>query len=170
MKSQQIILEKATGILFSGPMVKAILEGRKSMTRRLNKQWLKVKAGDRLWVRETWQHHPAREDFRAVVYRATHISAVPVKKWRPSIFMPRWAARIYLEATADARLEKLQEISVEDAIKEGCEYWNCGHPDCGGKHYGPRGSFRELWDSLNSKKAPWKDNPVVVVLAFRRKI
>ncbi len=77
--------------------------------------------------------------------------------------MPRWAARIYLEATADARLERLQETTAMDFIKEGMitnlrEYDALCYL---------RSNFEKLWDSLNPK-APWKDNPEVVVLEFRR--
>ena len=158
------------GIIFKEEMVRAILDGRKTMTRRLDKQWLKVKKGDHLWCKETWIQVDDMNGDQQIHYRADGEN-IP-GPWKPSIFMPRWASRITLEATADARLEKLQEISEEDAIQEGCKYWNCGHPDCGGKHSGPRGSFSELWDSLNPK-APWndpyfKDNPEIVVLEFKK--
>ena len=127
-------------ILFSGLMVRAILEGRKTMTRLLNRRWMKVKNGDRLWVRETLVRGieivpstPLSLTGHSIQYKATHTGVVykkgaeigycdhaiwqwPGKDTIPSIFMPRWASRITLEATADARLERLQDINEKDLV------------------------------------------------------
>ncbi len=172
-------------ILFSGPMVKAILEGRKTMTRRVikfnasgrvqahGKQWhiddsnvvlgAPYQPGDHLWVRETWVHiepdiHPM---YRADYKSTTQLAQLALGfKWRPSIFMPRWASRITLEVTG-VRAERLQEITETDAISEGVKGGSC-HPDFW------VGAFRDLWDSINGKKHPWESNPYVWVYEFRR--
>ena len=166
-------------ILFSAEMVRAILDGRKTMTRRLNKQWLKVKKGDRLWVRETWRHvSPTKDSTSAWInYKASPNALFRISdgdfdsddiifhaphEWEPSIFMPRWASRITLEATADARLERLQEITVENAKAEGVTPVGV---EGDGRRW--RGGFRDLWDFLNPK-APWKNNPEVVVIEFKK--
>ena len=131
-------------------MVRAILEGRKTQTRRVVKlregelfdptthcagkkyaQTRRVKCpygepGDRLWVRETWWGSigytvPEGHEQRMTAYRATfgdERSPAEDGKWRPSIFMPRWASRITLEITA-VRVERLQDITEEDAQAEG---------------------------------------------------
>lgn len=134
-------------ILFKGPMVRAILEGRKTQTRRLYKPskgfpyqdgettpnpnegstWMEYgpcpygNVGDRLWVKETWCPSFAHDDKsqNGYCYRATHNGPDPLR-WNPSIFMPRWASRITLEITA-VRLENLQDISEDDAQEEGVE-------------------------------------------------
>ena len=145
---------KERPILFSGPMVRAILDGRKTMTRRIVKQqadnggycqsldpdkgvWLVHNGGsircpygqpgDRLWVRETWSAWTGgmtscgEERAPQIEYKATSQSEGP---WRPSIFMPRWASRILLEIT-DVRVERLNDISEEDAIAEGFDLKLC---------------------------------------------
>lgn len=177
-------------ILFNSEMVKALLEDRKAMTRRLDKGWLKVKKGDRLWVKETWSIESTAPTSYEIHYLATHPGGAKTIEagddlklnnyltnlydtqrgsWRPSIYMFRWVSRITLEATADARLEKLQEISEEDAAKEGMPLVTYGMD----RLYGPipkatriKG-FGILWDSLNPK-APWLSNPEVVVLEFKK--
>lgn len=149
-------------ILFSAPMVRAILDGRKSQTRRVVKPqpefemaWASKgfdrqvatvldkwgteiavhpcpygQPGDRLWVRETWakERHRIIHTFKGeapsrmegdVFYRATTPDIYGLA-WRPSIHMPRWASRILLEIV-DVRVERLQQISEEDAIAEGYE-------------------------------------------------
>ena len=104
-------------ILLSGPMVRAILDGRKTMTRRLATSPLaKCQPGDRLWVRETWQV-PA---LCGVQYRATDSAPIghwrpTLGPWRPSIDMPRWASRITLEVTG-VKVERLPDISEEEAF------------------------------------------------------
>lgn len=132
-------------ILFSGAMVKAILDGRKTQTRRLVKPqplWMydervpvktkdadpngeikpRFQPGDSLWVRETWWPRCAdAKDFgtEEVCYRATHgRSFINQPPWKPSIHMPRWASRITLEVTG-VRCERLQSITEEDAEAEG---------------------------------------------------
>lgn len=171
---------KERPILFSGAMVRAILEGRKTQTRRLvkpqppstarsKKPWCSVEdllkacpygvAGDRLWVRETFANNGYE-----LFYRADGVALPPrmpsgPAKWKPSIFMPRAACRLVLEVTA-VRVERLQEISGGDAWAEGVSD-------------GPRPSlaiacYRRLWDSLNAKRAPWASNPWVWVLTFSR--
>jgi hypothetical protein len=197
-------------ILFSCPMVRAILEGRKTQTRRVVKKdippryhdvfpesfgtchWLWSKetsgegaeqqdlfplvapyqVGDRLWVRETWATIRDEDECSiatltemndagpaTVFYRdtANHITG----KWRPSIFMPRWASRITLEVTG-VRVERLQDISEVDANREGLEL--CIEEGCGCI----RNRFMRLWDSINGKTCPWESNPWVWVYEFRR--
>lgn len=163
---------KERPILFNAEMVRAILDGRKTMTRRLDKRWLKVKKGDRLWVKETIYYSPEHDN---LYFKADNKGVGVVKFVRlpsksiPAIFMPRWASRITLEATADARLERLQNISEEDAAKEGMPLVTYGMD----RLYGPipkatriKG-FGILWDSLNPK-APWLSNPEVVVIEFKK--
>lgn len=140
---------KERPILFSGEMVRAILEGRKTQTRRVvkgidetyrgvedGKVWQMDECGDchdvpcryglpgdRLWVKETWAW--SGTDKRITPsdpwYRATHYKGEDFGiRWRPSIHMPRWASRITLEVVS-VRVEQLQEISDADAIAEGVQ-------------------------------------------------
>ena len=140
---------KERPILFKGEMVRAILEGRKTQTRRIMKpqpslisKLLRIQGacpcgepGDQLWVRETFgiSHRgdptPAGKPYDpTILFRATdsepegYEAEVQAEKfrWRPSIHMPRWASRIQLEIT-DVRVERVQDISEEDSIAEGIE-------------------------------------------------
>lgn len=131
---------KERPILFSGEMVRAILEGRKTQTRRVvkpelpnkpteisGKSWGNVnggfyycgvkcpfgRQGDRLWVRETWAGNQG--DIR---YRANRDSLHNFKKWSPSIHMPKWACRLVLEIVS-VRVERLNDITEGDAQQEG---------------------------------------------------
>jgi hypothetical protein len=170
-------------IIFSGPMVRAILEGRKTQTRRVIKKpeyfacltgdcphWDKKvcademqlqspygQPGDRLWVRETWLQTPAGIAFRAD--GGDHYGAGGKLKWKPSIFMPHQFSRLTLELTG-IRVERLQEISEADAKAEGCES-NEICPDV-------RTNYRAVWDSLNAEHSPWVSNPWVFVIDFKR--
>lgn len=162
-------------ILFKGPMVRALLEGRKAQTRRLSKRWLKVKAGDRLWVKETFRLRrdqddkpPSQDWWKSGAWYPATDDGEPsgcgggMGKKRPSIHMPRWASRITLEATEDARLERLQEISGADLVDEGIEW-----PD-NLDFLEVYGQFQDLWQSLRTKPGERReDNPEVVVLTFR---
>ena len=77
--------------------------------------------GQRLWVSETWQDTSKDDPNHPLVYRATWRDEQPPDGgWRPSIFMPRWASRITLEIT-DVRVERVQDITEEDAKAEGSE-------------------------------------------------
>lgn len=129
-------------IIFSGPMVRAILEGRKTQTRRPLKpqpicgddpNWIRPpcpygEPGDRLWVRESTGFASDVSSGRIIGRYLADGSPVmrdgePADWWYsrrlcPSIHMPRWASRITLEIT-DIRVERLQKISREDAIAEG---------------------------------------------------
>ncbi len=133
--------------------------------------------GDRLWVREAWGLVEISIDYGAgpeihdeTVYRATQPSA-EVERWRPSIFMERDLSRIDLEVTA-VRVERVQEISGEDAIAEGIE-WNPSNPP---HHLGAAFRFGCLWDTINAKRGPegdlaaysWGRNPWVWVVEFKR--
>ena len=84
-------------------------------------------------------------------YRADGYVPNPGTKWKPSIFCTRKASRITLEVTG-VRVERLQEISEEDVIAEGCEEW------C---------EYAELWNSINRKDS-WAANPWVWVVSFRK--
>lgn len=209
---------KERPIIFSGPMVLANLEGRKTQTRRVIKwqsdmefdpadphygpYWLPYateakgedarvrcpygKPGDRLWVRETWRvcggcEYEYLHEQSEVMYRSTHEKdRFPLTwesyKWRPSIFMPRWASRITLEIT-DVRVERLQEINDADAIAEGIAElslqdgepgaWWSAAPDRRLHSRTPRGAFVRLWRSIHGEGS-WHANPWVWVIEYRR--
>jgi hypothetical protein len=165
-------------ILFSTPMVQAILEGRKTQTRRIKMPrsgGLIATTGDILWVRETWR--PTM--FSMLIgwpydYKATakEDGAPEEGPWKSSIFMPKDACRIRLEITA-IRQEPLLNISEFDAIAEGMtEMKDTGDA---GKDYmileeGPfRLPFALLWDKINAKRGfGWYKNPDVWVITFKR--
>ena len=161
-------------ILFSTPMIKAILEGRKTMTRRaINGEpgaVARYQPGDVLWVRETWLEHKGTYIYKA---EGKHealdaLIGAPFFKWRPSIFMPAIVARILLRITA-VRAERLKDITDEDAIREGIIVHV---PVPGDGEPMPRLQFRNLWDHLNAKRAggqyAWAMNPWVWVYSFER--
>jgi hypothetical protein len=177
---------KESPILFSPAMIRAILADRKYVTRRLDKRWLKVKAGDRLWVREGWQPKQHSSDQHAIRYyadgdvRVFHNSIIP-GDWRipkaaakgqvTCLFMPRWASRILLECEEDARLDRLQDITEEDAQAEGAEKSRCGQSGYAMEPiYSYRTGFVRIWSTLHTKVGEqWADNPEVVrVGRFRR--
>lgn len=198
---------KELPILFSGPMVRAILEGRKTQTRRIVRgqkriaedvthfdppsglvgwgandaavieHWPKMLRcpygahGDRLWVRETWAPRDdlgLRALYAADFDRASERGLWRLRggslrfggDWRPSIHMPRKFSRISLEVV-DVRVERLQAITNADARAEGVEL--CG-PNCGDA----RGHFQALWDDINGTRGPFRANPWVWVVEFRR--
>src|SRR5688572_17762651 len=112
------------GILVTAEMVRAILDGRKTMTRRVVKsqQWgLRCPYGapGGLWVKETF-YDEIKGNEHFVAYRATNAHGDGGLKWKPAIFMPRWASRITLEIT-DVRVERLQDITEADAKAEGLD-------------------------------------------------
>lgn len=176
-------------ILFSTEMVRAILDGRKTMTRRIIKRgvvgrmmsgdqilWPYIydkqgksvavpcpygQPGDLLWVREAWKLSPRGN----ALYRADPALGPDSyeKGWRPSIHMPRWASRINLEVTG-VRVERVQDISEDDAIAEGMEIVPVGTAT-----WTNRQSFSILWDKINAKRShSWDSNPWVWVVEFKR--
>ncbi len=195
---------KERPILMNTEMVKAILEKRKTQTRRpirwpkifwvadtapdtkpywrfeeasgsgpfIPSDWIGYspygQPGGKLWVRETWGIYSGGTDGdlipgtipgSSLVYRATDDMG-ELKGWKPSLFMPRWASRITLE-TVHVKVERLQDITGEDCIKEGMD----------GKlrqDYGLRYAFGSGWNSLYTKKPEyqWEQNPWVWVIEF----
>ena len=159
-------------------------------------QWKKCPhgiPGDRLWVRETWaapgyldHRKPSDiEDWNPILYRADGFIARQFEvgwswlafmfgRWRPSIFMPRWASRIMLEIV-NVRVERVREITEEDAREEGIiipDYMagTVRLPHGGAPvlrtSYGSR--FADLWDRINAKPGyGWDTNPWVWVIEFR---
>ena len=148
-------------IIFSAPMVRAILAGRKTMTRRLATSPLrKCEPGDLLWVRETW----APSD-PVPAYKADNPNS-DGWGWRPSIHMPRSASRITLRVTA-VRVERLQDISEEDATAEGVNPAVAGRSRWNYPIYSHRTGFVRLWNELHGEHA-WLGNPEVVAISFVR--
>lgn len=177
------------GILFNGEMVRAILEGRKTQTRRVLRGTEKPcpygKPGDELWVRETWQAwvrcsyeydewEPIDRECRGgrtweqYLEDCGNPNAIEYRAtskslgpWTPAIHMPRWASRITLEIES-VRVERVQAISKADAIAEGFEREPALPID-------PRDWFRVLWDSINASRGfGWDENPYVFAITFRR--
>ncbi|EMW3576723.1 hypothetical protein AAEY45_004424 [Yersinia enterocolitica] len=137
------------------------------------------KPGDQLWVRECFRVHSRATDVATLVYRASERNSwteqtrrVPVsdcnrpvspEKWTPSIHMPRWASRINLLITG-VRVERLNDISEQDARAEGVKAWRGPAEELvGGKL-----AFFELWDSIYGQKEGenWQANPWVWVIEF----
>ena len=87
-------------------------------------------------------------------------------RWKPPIFMPKWACRLWLEIT-DVRVERVQDISQEDALAEGIQQSEqTGQYLPGGNDY-PDWAFRDLWNSINEKNGHgWDVNDWVWVLTF----
>ncbi len=144
--------------------------------------------GDRLWVRETHKFTAFGFALNAfieykdgeqkdvttyikdgtIVYNQDHPNE---HKWRPSIFMPRWASRITLEIT-EVRVERVQEISVEDCISEGYPFGlipeGLNQVQIAIAKVSRRGWFSSLWDSLNAKRGfSWQVNSWVWPISFK---
>lgn len=192
---------KSRPIICSTEMVKAILDGRKTQTRRVINRILgfgiiselhfvghcwrfkpknisdyvgllspdisKIcpygKIGDFLWVRETFGIDPYG---KGVAYKATQkMDPDYPMKWKPSIFMPKKISRIALKNT-DIRVERLQDISEEDAKAEGEPFGF--PPDVAGCHTAIE-LFMSYWEPLNEKRGfGWDKNPYVWVIEFER--
>lgn len=198
-------------ILFNGEMVRAILDGRKTCTRRIVKDgipddamWgytaftpegyiscrgayadgygegfykLPYQPGDILYVRETWHKAYDGEKYFYLADKMTNREERKLLdydnvKWRPSIHMPKEAARIWLKVT-DVRVERLQDITDDGAKAEGANWKN-------GKNVGWEEKMRrtaverfaEIWDSTIKKsdldRYGWVANPRVWVIEFER--
>lgn len=177
---------KERPILFSGPMVRSILEARKTQTRRVIRNPEKYdnirgcdfccphgQAGDKLWVRETWCAGCLELD-ETVCYKADFGRIFPPCKQgvvKPSIFLPRKYSRITLEITG-VRIERLQGISEEDGEAEGMtpNYFENGsfqtYPS--GKLTPYKRAFAMTWERINGKTHPWESNPWVWAIEFQR--
>lgn len=152
-------------ILFSTPMVQAILDERKTQTRRIVKEQILGIArpgehkcpygqpGDVLWVRETFQTWRL-----GYIHKATWSTELPENiKWKPGIHMPKEACRLFLEVVS-IRIERLKDISEQDAISEGIIHKSMNHPCV---------EFQHLWESINGEDS-WESNPWVWVIEFKR--
>lgn len=191
-------------IIFSAPMVQALLAGRKTQTRRIiNPQPtdeavadgsfvananrlirpapIRYAVGDRLYVREAW-HTNSSEDGKPpseidegefIWYVADGEGGMPISRMRPSIHMPRWASRLTLLVT-EVRVQRLQDISEEDARAEGCFVGKASgrvFENEAGMHFGgpqwtsARDWYADLWDTIHGADA-WSANPWVVAVSF----
>ena len=183
-------------ILFSAQMVRAILEGRKTQTRRVVKQKQNPhdflggindsrndpynygfenpeilgnfitlpeqrcpygETGDHLWIRENfWQDKETGEMLGYCAEDEEKYSNNKTVKKSSPIYMPRAFSRVTLEIT-DIRVERLQDISEEDALAEGIQVWESELPS---------EQFNDLWVSINGEQS-WDKNPFVWVIEFK---
>lgn len=223
---------KERPIIFSAPMVRAILDGRKTQTRRVIKSparnmqkqghevikrnpdndpwykdyiwsmrvdggsWADYKherflqlcpygaIGDKLWVRETFGssiRNLGGTPHEKLVYKADNPNEaycyssegaeIPIK-WKSPIFMPRWASRITLEIT-NLRVERVQDISCDDANAEGVQAWvesfanrEIYHENGNLKGY-PVTAYKRLWEQINGAGS-WDANPWVWIIGVKR--
>lgn len=218
-------------ILFNTEMVRAILDGRKTCTRRICKdaneytvpdmdfynadmrtyavhnfadkeqmeqlctaeRTCPICPGDILYVRETWEHFDCcccegdehgncyqepqqnvlNKSYGCYMYRATD-EIYGDARWHPSIHMPKEAARIWLKVT-DVRVERLQEITVDDCHREGINIETSAVTDgetLNRNHDFSLEKFEILWDSTVKKsdidRYSWDANPYVWVISFER--
>lgn len=207
-------------ILFNTDMVRASLDGRKTVTRRVIKLQPKYSVqdgfswkgatygtdlpptvkgaahnfvcacpyqpGDILYVRETWHKYTKRvgtgerchmSDFYG--YKASIANSEDAEeRWKPSIHMPKEAARLWLKVT-DVRAERLQDMSHDAPMKEGIHFCECPdgftwkeHTDMQNCYLNPMGAMKALWNSTIKKKDlplyGWNANPWVWVIEFER--
>lgn len=179
-------------IIFSGPMVNALLAGRKTQTRRIIRDYsaddfvandsimgpkalriaAKFRVGDRLWVREqcaTWGDIATDAAYRATMGEADWTDLLHDAKngapWkvRTSIHMPRWASRLTLIVT-DVRVQRLQDISEADAMADGVDAVTMDDVPRQAT-MSRRSDFAAFWNSLHGPQA-WGANPWVVALTF----
>lgn len=151
-------------ILFSSPMVRAILDGKKTMTRRIYKTCFNTwQVGDRIWVKETYLIVQDDSINTKIIYAATDpnlmgigfnysvkcSSKTQLPIWRPSIFMPREYSRILLEIT-ELKRELLRDISEADAKREG---------------FDNRQEFLDYFDEINPVLKG--QNPEVLAIGFK---
>lgn len=134
--------------------------------------------GERLWAKETWwpttivsSTDPTKPSgSRGAAYRERDGTYLGPMKWRPARSMPRWAARITLEVT-DVRVQRVQDISPQEAVAEGMEL--CGlhpyvRPGMISEQYWIK-TFSDYWDSINAKRGyGWDANPWVWAITFRK--
>lgn len=201
-------------ILFSGPMVRALLEGRKTQTRRVFANieaieggefhifngggggvygvpeegvpeealdFVRYEIGDRLYVREAWRTAAHLDRFAPKVLPvdtpvffeadAGGEAVGAIGKFRQAMHMPRWASRLTLPVT-DVRVQRLQEISEEDALAEGITQHGrfFGVADADWDHASTVSAvdaYATLWDSLNADRGyGWDTNPWIVAVSF----
>lgn len=208
------------GIIFSAPMVRALLDGRKTQTRRLatfikpegdcwhirnggggmigadddavqtyGVDYAPYAPGDRLYVRESCFAEERDEDGKDGIRFMADDAFIGIRdqpgaavKWLkllhygckkgagpaglrskgiPSIHMPRWASRLWLDVT-EVRVQRLQDISEADAIAEGID-------EAAVIHFGaPSRAYAALWNSLHGAEndQSWEANPWIVAVSF----
>ena len=206
-------------ILFNTDMVRAILDGRKNVTRRVVMQsiadrfvidesnhllgcfdearpewdvhpaidYAPYQPGDILYVRETWFYEEHMHDLTVgepdlpsgryshrYIFKANNPD-YPVNVgagatgWRPSIHMPKEAARIFLRVT-DVRVERLRRITSYEIVKEGIDNSKCIPPSS--KIYRLFEEFKTLWNNTikpaDRDRYGWSANPWVWVIEFKR--
>src|SRR3569623_1550158 len=173
--------------LMRGPLVRATLEDLKDVTRRLDMRWLKAKPGDLIWVKETWAvgrgydgvaprdlPGPTKSESTIKLHR---LADGEKPDWagqtRVSIHMPKWVCRLWLEVVS-VRAERLQDITEEDARREGAKF----HDGRGVGHSGwrldetdvfptARDAFFGIWRRLHGD-ASLLSNPSVARIEFKR--
>jgi hypothetical protein len=184
---------KQRPILFSREMVRAIIDQRKTQTRRVIPsslmlcltpedepekfvEWCKYgKPSDQLWVKETWaiakeyDHLPGSKipKFSRSLLKIWYLADGPKPGWagrtRAARFMPHWGASRITLKIVKVRVERVQEVSLEDAIAEGVT--NEDHMMQGFSVF----YFHKLWDEINAKRGfGWDINPWVWVIEFKR--
>jgi len=209
-------MQKEIPILFSTPMVQAIIDGRKTETRRVMKpqplllvykntlcvdSWNNYasdieddyktykcpygKPGDVLWVRESFNRdYPTKQIYFKASWETlpewlkevANEHGFGALEWKPSIHMPKAAARIWLQVE-EIRVERLQDITEESAIAEGIIDYEDGtyknyftqkglREQDGVDCILAKGSFQSLWCSINGLES-WDANPWVWVVKFK---